>query len=107
MNPAIGTTFTPHPPLESNVLGTSELVSVEPSREVTSSAAEGSVTHVSPKHTSDMNSIEIQVLHELLNQIQAMGMTDSQATIYAQIGLRPDDREIRVPPITHLISIVE
>ena len=42
-------------------------------------------------------------LNELLDRIAALGV----ATDYEQIGLKPDRREIKSPPITHQIAVVE
>jgi hypothetical protein len=32
---------------------------------------------------------------------------DGQSSVYDQIGCKTDDREIYVPPTTHLVAIVE
>ena len=42
-------------------------------------------------------------LNELLDRIAALGV----ATDYDRIGLKPDQREINSPPITHQIAVVE
>ena len=47
--------------------------------------------------------MELSSLNELLDRITALGV----ATDYDQIGLKPDQREINSPPITHQIAVVE
>ena len=47
--------------------------------------------------------MEILSLNELLDRIAALGI----ATDYARIGLKPDQREIKSPPVTHQIAVVE
>ena len=42
-------------------------------------------------------------MKELLDRLAALGV----ATDYDWIGLKPDQREIKSPPITHQIEIVE
>ena len=50
-----------------------------------------------------MDPVEFSSLNELLDRIAALGI----ATDYDQIGLKPDQREIKSPPITHQIAVVE
>ena len=50
-----------------------------------------------------MDPAELSSLNELLDRISALGV----ATDYDRIGLKPDQREIKSPPITHQIAIVE
>ena len=47
--------------------------------------------------------MELSSLNELLDRIAALGV----ATDYDQIGLKPDQREINSPPVTHHIAVVE
>ena len=50
-----------------------------------------------------MDPVELSSLNELLDRITALGVaTDSD-----RIGLKPDQREIKSPPITHQIVVVE
>ena len=58
--------------------------------------------HVDSEHSKRMDPTELSSLNKLLDHIAAMGATD-----YDQIGLKPDQREIKSPPITHQIAIVE
>ena len=44
-----------------------------------------------------MDPTELSSLNELLDRITALGA----ATDYDRIGLKPDQREIKTPPITH------
>ena len=50
-----------------------------------------------------MDPAELSSLNELLDRIAALGV----ATNYDRIGLKPDQREIRCPPMTHQIAVVE
>ena len=50
-----------------------------------------------------MDPMELSSLNELLDCITALGV----ATDYDQIGLKPDQREIESPPVTHQIAVVE
>ena len=47
--------------------------------------------------------MELSSLNELLDRITALGV----ATDYDRIGLKPDQREINSPPVTHQIAVVE
>ena len=50
-----------------------------------------------------MDPADLSSLNELLDRIAVPGV----ATDYDQIGLKPDRREIKSPPITHQIAVVE
>ena len=50
-----------------------------------------------------MDPMELSSLNELLDRIAAMGV----AMDYDRIGLKPDQRDIRSPPATHEIAVVE
>ena len=50
-----------------------------------------------------MDPAELSSLNELLDRIAALGV----AADYDRIGLKPDQREIKSPPITHQITVVE
>ena len=50
-----------------------------------------------------MDPAELSSLNELLDRIAAIWV----ATDYDRIGLKPDQREIKSPPITHQIALVE
>ena len=58
---------------------------------------------VSSELAEQMDPMELSSLNELLDRIAALGVT----TNYDRIGLKPDQREIRSPPATHEIAIVE
>lgn len=36
-----------------------------------------------------------------------MDKTDGQSSVYDKIGLKPDDREIYVPPNAHLVATIK
>ena len=58
---------------------------------------------IDPKHSKQMDPAEFSSLNELLDRIAALGI----AIDYDRIGLKPDQREIKSPPITHHIAVVE
>ena len=58
---------------------------------------------VDSENSKRMDPAELSSLNELLYRIAAMGV----ATDHDQIGLKPDQREIKSPPITHLVAVVE
>ena len=59
--------------------------------------------HVSSEFTEQMDPMELSSLNELLDRIAALGVT----TDYDRIRLKPDQREINSPPVTHQIAVVE
>ena len=59
--------------------------------------------HIDPEYSARMDPTELSSLNELLDRIAALGV----ATDYDRIGLKPDQREIKSPPITHQIAVVE
>ena len=68
----------------------------------TSGVVENSL-RIDSKHSNQMDPVEFSSLNELLDRIAALG----NATDYNRIGLKPDQREIKSPPITHQIAVVE
>ena len=69
---------------------------------MTSQVIENSL-HVGSEFAEQMDPMELSSLNELLDHIAALGV----AMDYDRIGLRPDQREIYSPPVTHEIAIVE
>ena len=59
--------------------------------------------HIGSKFTEQMDPMELSYLNELLDRIAALGV----ATDYDRIGVKPDQREINSPPVTHKIAVVE
>ena len=59
--------------------------------------------HVGSEFAEQMDPIELSSLNKLLDHIAALGVT----TDYDRIGLKPDHRDIKSPPITHLVAVVE
>ena len=59
--------------------------------------------HVKSALAKQMDPMELASLNELLDRIAALGV----ATDYDRIGLKPDQREINSPPVTHHITVVE
>ena len=52
---------------------------------------------IGSKFAEQMDPMELSSLNELLDRIAALGV----ATDYDRIGLKPDQREINSPPVTH------
>ena len=50
-----------------------------------------------------MDPMELSSLNEILDRIAALGV----ATYYDRIGFKPDQRDIKSPPVTHEIAAVE
>ena len=59
--------------------------------------------HIGSEFAKQMDPMELSSLNELLDRIVALGV----ATDYDRIGLKPDQREINSPPVTHQIAVVE
>ena len=59
--------------------------------------------HIGSKFTEQMDPMELSSLNGLLDHIAALGV----ATDYDRIGLKPDQREINSPPVTHQIAVVK
>ena len=59
--------------------------------------------HVNSEYAEQIDPMELSSLNELLDRITALGIT----TDYGRIGLKPDQREINSPPVTHQIAVVE
>ena len=68
---------------------------------MTSRVIENSL-HIGSKFTEQMDPMELSSLNELLDRITALGV----ATDYDRFGLKPDQREINSPTITHQIAMV-
>ena len=60
-------------------------------------------TPVSRTPTEHMDPMELSSLNELLDRIAALGV----AMDYDRVGLKPDQREVNSPPVTHHIAVVE
>ena len=69
---------------------------------MTSRVIENSL-HIGSKFTEQMDPMELSSLNELLDHIVALGV----ATDYDRIRIKPDQREINSPPVTHQIVVVE
>ena len=59
--------------------------------------------HVKSALAEQMDPMELSSLNELLDRIATLGV----AMDYDRIGLKPDQREINSPPVTHHIAVVE
>ena len=59
--------------------------------------------HVRSTLAEQMDPMELASLNELLDRIAALGV----AMDYDRIGLKPGQREINSPPVTHHIAVVE
>ena len=69
---------------------------------MTSRVIENSL-HVKSALAEQLDPVELASLNELLGRIATLGV----ATDYDWIGLKPDQREINSPPVTHHIAVVE
>ena len=69
---------------------------------MTSRVIENSL-HVGSEFAEQLDPMELSSLNKLLDRIAALGV----ATDYDQIGLKPDQREINSPSVTHQIAVVE
>ena len=74
--------------------------SVKPT--MTSRAIENPL-RIDSKHSKQMDPADFLSLNELLDRISALGI----AIDCDRVGLKPDQREIKSPPITHQIAVVE
>ena len=59
--------------------------------------------HVGSIFAEQMDPMELSPLNELLDHITALGVS----TDYDRIGLKPDQREINSPRVTHHVAVVE
>ena len=59
--------------------------------------------HIYSEFSEQMDPMELFSLNEILDRNAALGI----AMDYDRIGLKPDQREIHSPPVTHEISVVE
>ena len=73
---------------------------VEPT--MTSRAIENPL-RINSEHSKQMDPAEFSSLNELLDRIAALGI----ATDYDRIGPKTDQGEIKTPPVTHQIAVVE
>ena len=55
------------------------------------------------EYSEMMDLVDISSLNELLERIATLALS----TDYGRIRLKPDQREINLPPITHLVAVVE
>ena len=59
--------------------------------------------HINSELAEQMDPMELTSVNELLDCIAALGVT----TDYDQIRLKPDQREINSPLVTHQVAVVE
>ena len=57
--------------------------------------------HVSSELAEQLDPMELSSINELLDRIAALGV----ATDYDRIELKPDQREINSPPVTHHVAV--
>ena len=72
---------------------------VEPT--MTSRAIENPL-RINSEHSKQMDPTELSSLNELLDHITSLGI----ATDYDRIGLKTDQGEIKILPVTHEIAVV-
>ena len=56
---------------------------------------------IGPEYCERMDPADVSSLNELLDRIAALGLS----TAYDRIELKPDQREINLPLITHLVAV--
>ena len=95
------------PTLKLDLVDSSELVSTEYHLGRTSNAPRTVILQVNPEYSESMDPTYLSSLNELLDRIRAMGIFDGRSSVYDQIGLKPNNREIYTPPVTHLIATIE
>jgi hypothetical protein len=54
-----------------------------------------------------MNPKELSHLNEMLDQIQSLSILDGKTWVYDKIELKANDREIYIPPTTHLVTTID
>ena len=59
--------------------------------------------HIDSEYSKRMDPTELSSLNKLQDRIATLGV----AIDYDRIGLKTDQREIKTPPITHQIAVVE
>ena len=59
--------------------------------------------HINSELAEQMNPIDLSSLNELLDRIAALGV----ATDYDRVRLKPNQKDIKSPPVTHEIAVVE
>ena len=75
-------------------------LAVEPT--MTSRAIENPL-RINSEHSKQMDPAKFSSLNELLDRIAALGI----ATDYDRIGPKTDQGEIKTPPVTHQIAVIE
>ena len=54
-----------------------------------------------------MNPDELSQLHEMLDCIQSLSISDGKTSVYDRTGHKVDKQEIYVPTNTHLVATVD
>jgi hypothetical protein len=54
-----------------------------------------------------MDPEELSQLDEMLDRIRSMSISDGKTSVYNQIGLKSDNREIYTPPTTHRVTTID
>ena len=65
--------------------------------------AAGHCPRIGPKYSKKLDSADVLSLNELLDRIATLGVSMN----YDRIRLKPDEREINHPPITHFVAVVQ
>ena len=65
--------------------------------------AAGHRPRIGTKYSEKLDLTDISSLNELLDRIATLGVS----TDYDRIRLKPDQREINHPPITHLVAVIK
>lgn len=54
-----------------------------------------------------MGPTKFALLKKVLDPIESLRILDDQTSVYDKIRWKADDREIYIPPTTHLVAMVE
>ena len=58
---------------------------------------------ICPKYSKKLDPTDVSSLNKILDRIAVLGVS----TDYDRIGIKPNQREINHPPVTHFVAIVE
>jgi hypothetical protein len=69
--------------------------------------ASGVTLRVDPAYGQTMIPEELSHLNEMLDRIRSLSISGGKTSIYDQIRLKADDREIYFPPTTNLVTTID
>ena len=108
--PITGLAATPDPALSSDPISALDCLgssSAEHDHEVISDTPGAVRLQVNLEDGQNTDPMNRSLLNGMLDQIQTMGITGGQSSVYDQIGHKTDDREIHAPPVPRLAANTE